>query len=158
MMVFGDSYFGLVDRVPGLFYVKTRFLHVWWVPLVPRESWVIHDDGRGKHGYRIPLSWKSVFVAWSRLALGVMFTMVALMLVPIFEADPRKMTIPPVVAAGVVVALLAVLVGAYVLTYRWARPREKRAFQLAMWLRIDPAEMADRFPVSQSTESPGETA
>ena len=44
-LIYGDDYFGKVDHVPGLFFVKTRFLHCMWVPLVPRESYLMVDDG-----------------------------------------------------------------------------------------------------------------
>ena len=121
MLVFGHNYFGLVDQVPGLFYVMTRFVHIWWLPLVPWESWVIADDGQ--HSHRIPLSWKSVFVDWSRFALGFLFVFLGLMLLPIFTADPKKMTAPPFVAAGLVVCVMVAVAGVYSLTYRWARPR-----------------------------------
>lgn len=151
MFFFGDAYFGRVDWVPGMFYVKTRFLHVWWVPLVPRESWVVEDDGQGKHGHRIHLSWKSVFVAWSRVALGFLFIFAGLFLVASLGADPKQMTVHPIVTAGIFLSVMAMLAGAYALTYRWAKPCERRAFELAKWMGADPSEVANRFPLSQST-------
>ena len=154
MFFFGDAYFGRVDRVPGLFHVKTRFLHVWWIPFVPRESWVV-DDGRGNHGRRIHLSWKSVFVTWSRVAVGFLFVFTGLMLVPIFGSDPKQITVHPIIAAGIILTVLTVLAGAYALTYWCAKPDVHRAFELAKWLDIDPNEVVDRFPRSQSTETSG---
>lgn len=144
MFIAGDSWYGRVDRVRGLFHVKTRFLHVWWVPVVPRESWLV-DDASGKQGRLIQMSWKSVFVAWTRTATGCLFVFIGLMLVPIFEADPKKTTVSPWVSAGIILAILAALAGVYALTYRWARPSEQRARELAKLVGLDPDEVAERF-------------
>jgi hypothetical protein len=146
MFLFGHDYYGWVDRVPGLFYVKTRFFHIWWFPLVPKESWVVADDGQDQDGYRIPLCWKSVIVAWSRYFLGFMFMCAGLGIFLIFAGDPQQMKLkkPPLVVAGCVLALMAAVASLYALTYWWARPSEDRAFQLAKWMGADPSEVADR--------------
>ena len=70
-MIVGDNYYGKVDHLPGLFFVKTRFLHVWWIPLVPRESYVMVDGpGReGHRGVRIPFCWRSCLWGWARAFL-----------------------------------------------------------------------------------------
>ena len=84
MIVFGDQYYGKVDVVPGLCYVKTRFLHIWWFPLVPRESILFCDPSLGLGdmvGVRIPLRWKSVFLAWVRAVCYLMFYIQMIVLV-----------------------------------------------------------------------------
>jgi hypothetical protein len=146
MLFFGHDYYGAVDRVPGMFYVKTLFFHIWWFPLVPRESWVVADDGQDQHGYRIPLSRKSVIVGWSRYFLGTLFLGLGLLLVVMFLGDPKKLEVKvhPLVAAGGMLTIMALVAGAYTLTYRWARPSEARAFQLARWMGADPSDVADR--------------
>lgn len=63
MIVFGTRKFGWVDEVEGLGTVATTFLHVMWIPLVPTATHLMIDDSRG---IAMPLSWKSVFVAWIR--------------------------------------------------------------------------------------------
>jgi hypothetical protein len=62
MFRFGDSYFGKVDWVPGLFYVRTRFLHIWFFPFVPRQSYLFFDEPPGGSylGVRIPLRWTTM--------------------------------------------------------------------------------------------------
>lgn len=154
MFIFGDAYYGRVDRVAGLFLVKTRFLHVWWIPFVPRESWVVVDDGRGEHGQRIPLSWRSVLVTWSRVAIGFFFVFMVMTLFLLSQTNPKNVRVHPIVSAAFVTALIALLAGAYALTYRWARPSADRAFQLAAWLGVDPAEVADRLPLSEHPVRP----
>lgn len=73
--------FGVCDRKPGEFYVATLFVPPFWIPLVPKSSWVISEAfapvQHGSGGYyastldsvRIPLSSKSVLLAWFRLAM-----------------------------------------------------------------------------------------
>jgi len=93
MFFFGDNYYGKVDRVPGLFFVRTRFLHVWFVPLVPRESYLFFDGPPygGYAGIRIRLNWKSVFVAWLRGFLVFLAVMLLLGGVMPFQIDRIKM-------------------------------------------------------------------
>jgi hypothetical protein len=63
MFIVGARLYGKVDALPGLFFVKTRFLHVYWIPVVPRESYLLLDPKHSSegHGVRIPLRWKSVY-------------------------------------------------------------------------------------------------
>jgi hypothetical protein len=74
-IIYGQKHYGKVDHVPGLFYVVTEFLHVWYVPLIPVKSQLVVDgseDGSGFKGLRIPMNFKSVFMAWYRAALVLM--------------------------------------------------------------------------------------
>ncbi|MBL0695919.1 hypothetical protein [Comamonas sp. JC664] len=72
MIIWGTRLFGKVDAVPGLGYVATKFGHINFVPLIPLESWlVMSEEGNGWRGQAIPFSWKSVLVAWGRVALIV---------------------------------------------------------------------------------------
>jgi hypothetical protein len=67
IIVFGTRLFGKVDEVPGLGHVVTRFFHVYYFPLIPYESFlVLAKSGDQFRGAKIPLSAKSVFVAWLR--------------------------------------------------------------------------------------------
>ncbi|HKI30973.1 MAG TPA: hypothetical protein VKA46_03850 [Gemmataceae bacterium] len=73
IVVSGTNYFGVVDRVPGLYYVATRFFHVGYMPIMPLESYLIFTwpGQTGRRGRRIPLSPKSVLVGWVRGACGM---------------------------------------------------------------------------------------
>lgn len=71
MIIFGTRLFGKVDKVPGLFHVATKFAHVNFLPLIPLEGWlVLEQDGSQWRGLQIPISMKSVAVAWIRFLLG----------------------------------------------------------------------------------------
>ncbi|NBD11595.1 MULTISPECIES: hypothetical protein [Corallococcus] len=79
MIIFGSRLYGKVDEVPGLGYVATKFGHLYYVPLLPLEGWlVVGEDGNGWRGQAIPMSGKSVLVAWARVVflfvgLGALF-------------------------------------------------------------------------------------
>jgi hypothetical protein len=73
--VWGTRLFGKVDAVPNLGHVATKFFHINILPLIPMQSYlVVAQDHEGWEGVVIPISRKSVAVAWSRtglLALGI---------------------------------------------------------------------------------------
>ena len=66
MIFYGTHAFGWVDEVPGVGSVATRFFHIMWIPLIPLGSMFLVD---GDNGYAIPLSIKSVIVAYVRAFL-----------------------------------------------------------------------------------------
>src|SRR5437762_2645960 len=41
LLVWGSKLYGRVDDVPGMFYVATRFGHLWYLPLIPMGSFVV---------------------------------------------------------------------------------------------------------------------
>jgi hypothetical protein len=43
MVIWGENYYGKVDRIPGVCHVRTRFLHFWFFPLVPTRSYLIQE-------------------------------------------------------------------------------------------------------------------
>jgi hypothetical protein len=95
---YGSDFYGSVDRVPGVFEVVTEFSHIYFIPLVPWRSFVVRRLASGKRvGERLPLRWKSVFLAWLRAGL-VMTAIVSLIATPVIytaaqrEADIRSRT------------------------------------------------------------------
>jgi hypothetical protein len=156
------GYFGKVDRIPGLCYVVTRFLHVCFVPLVPLESCLIRelpgkrgkrirqlwarpellDDENGNLKIRIPISLKSLLLAWLRTAfvIGAFIGVVALS----FEASenlPKPRVSPElliVIFVGVELAILALVVAAcaalFWLSHALTRPSPSRARELTNYL------------------------
>ena len=70
IVFWGKRYYGIVDRVPGLFYVATLFFHIYYVPIAPSQSYLIKAGGKGNRA--IPLQSKSVLAGylrgWSSLA------------------------------------------------------------------------------------------
>jgi hypothetical protein len=67
-IVYGERYYGRVDRAAGLFHVATAFFHVNYVPLWPLQSCVIREDDRGFdcNGEAVGLRLKSVLVGYAR--------------------------------------------------------------------------------------------
>lgn len=67
MIIYGQRNYGHTDEIEGLGYVSTRFVHIWFLPLVPFGSiFVVGEDGDGLRGIKVPLSFKSVFSVWTR--------------------------------------------------------------------------------------------
>lgn len=61
MIVAGTRLAGKVDESQAGF-VATRFVHVWWVPLIPMSSWFVTEGGARP----VPFSLKSAFVGYVR--------------------------------------------------------------------------------------------
>ena len=65
--VVGSRLYGKCDEVKGLFHVATKFGHFDYIPLIPMGSWLVFEKtGNGWRGVRIPLSFKSILIAWAR--------------------------------------------------------------------------------------------
>src|SRR5436853_7886651 len=76
IFIFGSKLFGQCDIVPGFFHVATRFGHFDYIPLIPRQSYIILDQkntllGRTFRGVPIGISGYSIAIAWMRcLSIG----------------------------------------------------------------------------------------
>jgi hypothetical protein len=80
-VTFGEKLFGVVDRVPGHFYVATPFLHFCEFPVFPGRSYLVQEGSqvdptlfrKGSFaGYSIYWSLKSIAMAWFRGLLGIL--------------------------------------------------------------------------------------
>src|SRR5262245_1299157 len=110
----GTTYRGKVDVARGgLFYVVTRFEHLFYVPLLPQASFVVlqKTPSGGFLGTQIPLSWKSVLMAWLRAALAIVGIVVCIPLAIGLGDQQRDLWLPSLIV--VVAAVLSL-----VLTYR----------------------------------------
>ncbi len=113
-LVWGERFYGQCDQVPGTLHVLTRFFHLWWFPLVPRESWLVlldgHDCPSACH-VRMRLQVKSIALAWTRALLWVAAAVLGcagiggLLLVAWERHDPTD----PFLLVGGAVAIFAVL-------------------------------------------------
>ncbi|MCC7252612.1 hypothetical protein [Hyphomicrobium sp.] len=43
-MLGGQNFYGKIDRVPGLFYVATQFIHLFYIPLIPMGTHLVVED------------------------------------------------------------------------------------------------------------------
>ncbi len=70
VIIWGSRFMGKVDEVEGLFYVLTKFGHLYYIPLIPTESYLVFEETEdGIRGASIPMSFKSILMAWFRAAL-----------------------------------------------------------------------------------------
>jgi hypothetical protein len=152
-LIYGDDYFGKVDHVPGLFFVKTRFLHCMWVPLVPRESYLM-VDGEACPPIQIRLRWKSVWVAWLRSFLFVMalwLVTTGFMVLIARGAESRAIVI------AIIVWIISVFfAGLWYFSHRFTRAKIDRALELGKLLGLPQDEIEIRFDpkFQQVTHSP----
>ncbi|MEZ6129078.1 MAG: hypothetical protein R3C59_10365 [Planctomycetaceae bacterium] len=142
-MLAGDDFFGKVDHVPGQFFVATRFLHYLWIPIVPRESYVIRDD-ISRSMIRIPLRWKSVFLAWLRTFLLTLTVTMLFAGIAFFRMESRSgQTNPRTIAVACWVSC-AVMAGLCLFSYRFSCAGRKRMEELRRFLNsVDAAAFRD---------------
>jgi hypothetical protein len=123
MVVIGASLFGKIYAIPGVCYVATRFLHIFYVPFVPTSSWIVFDEANasffstGWQGHQLKrLHWGSIVAAWVRSFLIVCAILFVIVTATVFLLDrPIGYT----VGAGTVVVLA---VAGIWLSYRLAKP------------------------------------
>jgi len=127
IIFYGTRLCGKVDQVPGLFFVGTKFAHLYWVPLIPLGSTVVLEEtAEGWRGVPFGLSLKSWLTAWVRtfclfagiLSGGMVFVMLQ-------ESQPNW-TIP--------LCVFAACVGILIFSYRssWVtKASYERAMKIA---------------------------
>lgn len=78
LIVFGERNYGSVDRCPGFGHVETRFTHIQFLPILPMGSYFV-PEADASVAIKIPLSAKSIFVAWARAGLVLLIAVAALL-------------------------------------------------------------------------------
>jgi hypothetical protein len=160
------GYFGKVDRVPGICYVITRFWLFGLIPLIPLGTYLVRDLP-GKRGNkmrllwaqpwlleesgnligRIPMSLKSVLLAWLRFGCVVGASIKGFLLlnpamaylheyrVPTEDAlAVRSLAMDDILSSLPVAAVCAALL---LLSYRAGRPSPSRVAELRRLLLTD---------------------
>jgi hypothetical protein len=140
MIIFtGTQFYGKVDRVPGLCYVVTRFFHVWFIPLIPLQSYLTLEMGASR--LPIPLSGKSVFAGWMRIpcmVVLVLSSLPALVGLLDFQRNPDAKDV--LLVGGSLVLISGALFG---LSHVWSKASPRRAVQLGAHLGIAEVTMSD---------------
>jgi hypothetical protein len=136
MGVFGTRLFGQVDRVAGLFCVRTKFFHVNFVPLIPLSSYLVFETkgGSGSRGIELKkLRWNSVLLAWVRTPLWLTCAVTSIVgLVTALGAGHDWQAATPLLIA-------ALLTGAaFYATYRFSAASFERASELARLVGLPP--------------------
>jgi hypothetical protein len=169
MFIVGVGFYGKVDRVPGQFYVVTRFFHLYWVlPLFPvelRSYLVFEGPCAPEHricadGVPIPLSIKSLLFAWARGPLaGLGLLWIGSLGFWIHagvtgDTEWRAMLLTDLILVGVSFVSLGLLWG----TYKLSRASPARAARLMALLEkrqsqpLLPRELAPGAPSSEITK------
>jgi hypothetical protein len=119
-LIYGRRSYGKVSHVPGLFYVVTQFVHLYYLPLVPYQSYLVIDgseQGDEFQGVRIRFDWSSILATYLRTGLGF-FAVVGASLLgqnlgEYYSSPDRKMahseSTVGMIAALAVVALLLLI-------------------------------------------------
>jgi hypothetical protein len=122
-ITFGTRLFGKVDSVPGKCHVSTVCWHVYYLPLIPRKSYIIIHERHDRlsasfEGIEIGFSWKSWLIAWVRLLLAVPTLLGILATIGLaFAATNEKRTETHWSEVVVVGAIVAIIAGMWIVTY-----------------------------------------
>lgn len=108
VIIWGSRMCGKVDIVPGICHVATSFGHLYYIPLIPTSSMlVLAEDSEGTYGVKVPLSFKSILLAWFRSALWVALVVAVVTALITFGGPNEGAAWVPIVGAiGVVVLLI----------------------------------------------------
>jgi hypothetical protein len=151
MIIYGSGLYGKCDHVPGLFYVVTRFGHLYFLPLVPVQTYLVldgSDSGDKFSGWPIGMSGKSVLLAWLRLALFIgIIVLTVLTGIAVVKALESKGSW---LKAGAMAAGAALLVYVFVASYRLTKASPARALQLAEEAGLDPNLIVRYFELAAS--------
>ena len=121
----GLRLFGVIDRVPGQLHVATDFVHLWRLPLIPRQTYLVSE--RHDERYAIPRDSRSVRWAYLRTLLFLLGG--ALCVVAVFAARDARPFAAFAAAVAAAAAWLVIFVSA---SKTW--PSEARAWELARLL------------------------
>jgi hypothetical protein len=130
---FGKRPYGTCDVVPELFYVATWFFHINFLPLVPVGTHLVFGKkGSFYNAVPIPLSIKSILLAWARTAMflgGVALSIMAIIALAEPHSHPaREFGVNNLAAAD----LLCIAFYALLMIYpRRRMPSYERACKLA---------------------------
>ena len=136
LWIFGKRYGGKVDSVPGLFFVKSYFLHVYWLPFMPQASYLMWDDPQNRfRGVRIPICWRSVFKAWLLIYPLFLFLLGSAIVTFVNINPPSPQNVPMRRLVGI--PILVIVLGLPVwLWFRLGKLTTARALELGRLLSI----------------------
>lgn len=141
----GTGEYGKTDHLPGLMYVKTRFFHIWWLPLIPLYSMLYRDDDSGEPIMELGFHFKSILSAWIRTIAGFVIVVLVVRVVNFHFSENPDDILVPVDYLGIFGMIL--LMGAfYYSTYAWSQPRFRRASSYADDLGLDPKVLKFHYP------------
>jgi len=145
----GIRRFGVVDGVPGCFSVATLFFHIMWIPIIPLRTclFVLGATNDGSEvAVPIPISVKSILIAWTRAATSVAGVVAGLIAcvgaiagIVGLDDDPKSRQVVIVSAAIAVVCFFI-----FAVAWQFKTCSAQRGEKLALLLGFPP-ETASRF-------------
>lgn len=152
MIVYGTRMYGKVDAYRDT-YIATRFVHIWFLPLIPIGSHLVlgeSEDGDGFRGMPVGLSLRSMFAGYLRVwgVFGCIGSLIALIVAikdAVSGADTEGSIIDIVLAGFVFVVAVAMMGVAWGLVGRLNSEEKKKRFVYSHFTGIDadPAELRD---------------
>ena len=131
----GSHPYGTCDVVPELFYVATWFGHFDYIPLIPLQTnLVLGKTGNQYHVVKLPLSVKSILLAWSRV--GTFAGIVTLGILGLIEYGDHHNAQDATLYWGSA-ALLGLLYAFLMIYPRKKMPSYERACQLAQFANLN---------------------
>jgi hypothetical protein len=129
-VIYGTRLMGKVDNVENLGYVSTQFFHLNFIPLIPTGSYLIlAENGDDFRGVSIPLSFKSILVAWLRV--GSFLAFIGCTVGALVSLGSNKQDILAGLACGAIaLASIATFVATYYLPF-FSKASYSRAMQIA---------------------------
>jgi hypothetical protein len=141
IIIWGTRLAGTCDNVPNLFYVRTQFGHIWYIPLIPIKSYVIlsgTESGGNFRGTQIPMSGRSVLYGWAR-TFGVIGGIVGLIGMMINGMEWMRRAENETLGVGLIfLAVFAASILSWVVCATFSKASRDRAFELAEHLGIAP--------------------
>jgi hypothetical protein len=134
IIIYGSKLYGKVDVVPGLFHVETKFGHLWYIPLIPVESYVVFGkSGENFNGIKIPMSFKSICYAWLRAGTLVAAIVSLVMVLSESKNGPSEWVTPAIVG-------LSALATCLVLSFHKGSTHasRQRAYQIGQKIGMSP--------------------
>ena len=147
VIVYGTRFYGKVQAA-GRSFLATRFMHIWYLPLIPMGTQLILEDNGGSYkGMAAPFSMKSMLAAylrvWGPVALILTITIGASQL-----GDYSDVAASVIVAGLTGIVALALLVGvilAFAVLGKLSHEEKKQraVYALHLGYHVDPADLGD---------------
>lgn len=136
----GRKLYGRVDRVPGIFYVATEFVHGNFIPLIPHRGWVVfHETDDAWDGVEFRFSFKSILIAWVRAALIVAFIGSVMLL--FFAYTDKHTSVPWRKARLTAIATTAAYIVTRLPIRGLTRASHRRAYEIAKKVELSPYQL-----------------
>ena len=131
MILAGKRLYGPHDHVPGLGHVRTLFVHIWWIPLLPMGTYLVLGEDTDAPAVKLPFSFKALAFAYARVGLFLVGLACALLVLPlladVFDSLSGSGSLEHFLEYSLYVEHLLILLGpgltipAYIGLGRWMR-------------------------------------